>query len=301
MKNSNPSEKNPVPIRHMNFNFDASKAAKYCWDNNSWSSAFILTFSAVIPAGERLVIDAVREFRDKTADPELKARVTGLIGQEATHSKVHEKFNNMYDLKGLPVNELARLSEKVLLELFSKRTPKKTRLAIACGIEHFTAVMAEDIFNGNSDRMDNLDGVTRDFMVWHLIEELEHKSVAFDLYEEMDGSYLHRIAAFILIWSVCVPLGLYGVQQFLNTPGFSQGRKNNREGIKTQFSFFRSYAPTLLSYFRTDFHPDNIDTTDALEHWRGVLFGKKGKLTKFVTKTITVKKKQPLSAVRMAG
>ena len=48
--------------------------------------------SALIPHGEKLVIDAVRARRDEIRDPALRARVSALIGQEAMHSKVHQAF-----------------------------------------------------------------------------------------------------------------------------------------------------------------------------------------------------------------
>lgn len=274
-----------VPIRHMQFDFDASKASKYVWRDNAWSSAYILTFSAFIPAGERFVIDSVRAFREQLQDPELKDRATGLIGQEAMHSKLHAEFNEMYDRKGMPVSRMAKLAEGYLGAIM-RVIPEKTSLAIACGIEHVTAIMAEEVFSHRIEDLDNLDPVVRDFLVWHLLEELEHKSVAFDMYEEIDGSYLHRIAAFMLIWAVSVPCGLISVDQMLKTPGFGQSRKEHREGISEQLGLFMSYAPAFFSYFLPGFHPDKSDTSDLLTEWREKLVGKGGRLAKFITKTI---------------
>ena len=276
----------PVPIRHMKFDFDASRAAKYVWRENAWSSAYILTFSAFIPAGERFVIDSVRAFRDQVKDPELRDRATGLIGQEAMHSKLHAEFNEMYDKKGLPVSRMARFAERYL-DTIMRLIPEKTSLAIACGIEHVTAIMAEEVFSHREDEYHNhLDPVVQDFLIWHLLEELEHKSVAFDMYEEIDGGYLHRVAAFMLIWAVSIPCGLYSVDQMLKTPGFGQSRKANREGIGEQLEMFRSYAPAFFSYFLPGFHPDNSDTSELLARWREKLVGKGGKLARFITKTI---------------
>ena len=276
----------PVPIRHMNFNFDASRAAKYVWRNNAWSSAYILTFSAFIPAGERFVIESVRAYRDKLSDPELRDRATGLIGQEAMHSKLHAEFNEMYDRKGLPVGRMAKFAERYL-DTIMKLIPQKTSLAIACGIEHVTAIMAEEVFSHREGETEaHLDPMVRDFLVWHLLEELEHKSVAFDMYEEIDGSYLHRIAAFMLIWAVSIPCGLYSVDQMLKTPGFAQNRKEHLEGIGEQLGMFMSYAPAFFSYFKPGFHPDNSDTSALLSEWREKLVGKGGALTRFITKTI---------------
>lgn len=286
MRKETKNDSETVPIRHMQFNFDESKAAKYCWNNNSWGSAYILTFSAFIPAGERFVVEAVRAFRDEIQDPELKAKVTSLIGQEATHSRVHAEFNEIYDLKGLPVKAMAEMSEKIYLEYLMPNLPKKTRLAIACAIEHMTALMAEKSFGDNLKDMDMFDTMARDFLVWHLLEELEHKSIAYDLYEYVDGSYLHRMLALFLIVSVSVPAGLYSVRQFLKVPGFSQGKPKNRKGSTYFRKNFFSMYPKLFAYLRPSFHPNDSDTSAMLEQWRENLFGQNGTLSHSVTKII---------------
>lgn len=301
MKKHKSTKQPVVPIRHMDFDFDPSKAPKYCWDNNSWGSGFILTFSAFIPAGERFVIDAVREFRDHTKDPELKERVTGLIGQEAAHSKIHAEFNNMYDIKGLPINKLVKMSEKIYLSFLLPKIPKKTALAIAAGIEHVTAVLAEGAFGRDDGSVDKMQGVTRDFLVWHLLEELEHKSVAYDLYQEIDGGYLHRIFAFLFIWAISVPFGLYALRQILKTPGFNQGRKKNGKGQSYFVDMTRKSSKHFLSYFRRDFHPDDIDTDELLEETIESLFGENGELSEYVTKVITPESRRLANQARMAS
>ena len=107
MSASRASTNPEVPIRHMEFDFDESQVPKYCWNNNAWGSAYILTFSAVLPSGERFIIDAVRELRD---------RATGLIGQEAIHSRIHERFNEIHELKGLPMQRIQALSHRLYVE-----------------------------------------------------------------------------------------------------------------------------------------------------------------------------------------
>ncbi|MDX1693770.1 MAG: metal-dependent hydrolase [Ketobacteraceae bacterium] len=280
-----------APVRHMNFEFDASKASKYVWNDNSWGSAFILTFSAFIPAGEKMVIEAVRNFRDHIDDPVLKAEVNSLIGQEAAHSRIHDEFNQMYDLKGLPIGELARLSERIYMDYLVNNLPRKTVLAMACAVEHVTALLAEKNFSEGIDLYDEYDEPAADFLNWHLLEELEHKSIAYDLYEAVDGRYLHRVVAFVLVWGLSVPLGLYSVDRILKTPGFNQGKKANRAGIRNFGTLFLGTVPKLLAYFRPGFHPNDIDTTDMLLEWREKFFGEQGRLSSKVTKTILPRRK----------
>jgi predicted metal-dependent hydrolase len=36
--------------------------------------------------------------------------------------------------------------------------------------------------------------LAKDLFLWHLLEELEHRTVAFDVYQHVYGTYVHRLA-----------------------------------------------------------------------------------------------------------
>jgi uncharacterized protein len=277
-----------VPIRHPNFHFDPALASKYCHMNNDFSSAFVLTFSSLIPHGERFVIDSVRAYREKIKDPELKARVNGLIGQEAMHSKMHSDFNAMYEAKGLPVNAIDRMGYWYFAKLLSGLLPLRWQLGVTCAIEHGTAIMAEKYFS-EPVQFEYFDDGSRDFLAWHLLEELEHKSVAFDLYQEQVGSYWLRIATFLLFRISVAPLGFLSIRKIMKTPGYRQRGSAEKEGRRFWFGkngFFGSVRAKELAYLRRDFHPNDIDTTQLSAGWGEYMLGDDGVLAPHINKTI---------------
>lgn len=281
-----------VPVRHMQFDFDPSTMAKYCWKDDAFSSAFILTFSALIPHGERLVIDSVRARRDEVRDPDLKARVTGLIGQEAMHSKVHEAFNEAYRAKGLPIDRVERAGEWFFTRLLPRVLDRDMQLAVTCAIEHVTALMAERSFEEPEGR-EMLDRAAHDFLLWHLLEECEHKSVAFDLYEEVCGDLWKRRAGMVLILASSSVVFAWALAQFLATPGFSQGLRKDAQGLAYWFGsrgYFARMQRGMRRFYRRDFHPDQTDTEAALRQWREELFGAQGQLSANLLKTILPKR-----------
>jgi predicted metal-dependent hydrolase len=294
-------EKNRVPIRHLQFDFDPDKASLYCHKNNDFSSAFILTFSTLIPHGERLVIDAVRAYRDKIKDPELKARVNGLIGQEAMHSKIHEEFNAMYEAKGLPIKAIDKMGYWYFIKFLQGVLPLSWQLGVTCAIEHTTALMAEKAFSELSESMEagqgdpkegDLDPITGDFLTWHLLEELEHKSVAFDLYQEQVGSHWLRVASFLFFNITVGPLGVLSIRKIMKTPGYKQKGNANKEGKQFWFGkggYFDSLRPKIYAYLKADFHPDNVDTTEMLERWGNYYLGEEGELRANITKIVEPK------------
>ena len=44
----------------------------------------------------------------------------------------------------------------------------------------------------------DLDPTVRALWVWHALEEVEHKSVAFDVYRAAGGGYIRRVALMLL-------------------------------------------------------------------------------------------------------
>ena len=282
-----------VPVRHVKFEFDPSTMAKYCFKDDAFSSAFILTFSTFIPHGERLVIDAVRARRDEIRDPELRERVTGLIGQESMHARVHRDFNAAYQAKGLPIDRIDRLGRWFFTRALPRTLSPDMLLAVTCAIEHVTAMMAEAAFSA-PENADQLDPPARDFLHWHLLEECEHKSVAMDVYREVEGSELTRKAAMFFILATAGSLFVYAIPTFLATPGFSQGRLRARAGRAFWFGprgYFAQLVPGALRYLRSDFHPDQTDTGELLETWRERLFGPDGELSGYVVKTVHTSKR----------
>lgn len=290
-----------VPIRHMEPDFDESEVARYCADENAWYSACVLTFSALLLAGERFIIDSVRDLRDQIDDPKLRHRATERIDQGATRSRIHRTFNELYALKGLPMRRIEELSYNVYVGTILPRLSARNRLAIACGIEHMTTVVAAEVLGSQPEEIESLDQTAREFLAWRLLKELEDKSVAFDIYKELGGGSIRRILALLGLWAVSIPLGVYSVDRMLKTPGFDQGLKDRREGYRRLWNFFLDFSPRLVDYFRPDFHPDNINTSDLVEAWKEKLVGKKGALARKVARTVTPDARQYNSTQRLTG
>ncbi len=74
---------------------------------------------------------------------------------------------------------------------FSEHKSLAWNLAYAEGFEAYTAAgaraqMSERVFDYMKDPI-------RDLMLWHIMEEMEHRTVAFDAYETISGRYWYRL------------------------------------------------------------------------------------------------------------
>jgi uncharacterized protein len=140
------------------------------------ATAFFNALSAAFPQGETFFIESVRRYRDQ-ADPVLNEQIAAFIQQEAMHTREHLAFNRLikdagYDTSAMDAHVRRRL------DVARARHPL-AQLAVTVGLEHFTAILARQLL----EEREPLPGAPADIVKlwqWHAIEELEHKSVAFD-------------------------------------------------------------------------------------------------------------------------
>ncbi len=223
---------------------------------------FMNALSLFFPAGERMFIDAVRDYRDQIPDPDLKKAATAFIGQEAVHSREHAEYNKLMGRAGLPAEKLDEFVWTLLAHL-KKRTPRSFPLSGTIALEHFTALMGNSILN----HPDVIEGSQEDYTrmwQWHALEEIEHKSVAYDVYEKCMGrgplAYGERVAGMAIATSIFWPL--VAVFYARMTQASPECRKAGWRGhLKVANTLFgrpgilRRQMPEWLAYFKYGFHP----------------------------------------------
>ena len=283
----------PVPIRHFNFGFNPQELDPKFYLQKEWASAYFAALSIFLTYGEDLVIETARYHRDFIHDPILKQRVTSLIGQEAIHSKLHNEYNNTMIPNHLPVKLYRFLAEKVFEHTFLK-FPQPLKLSMMAGIEHFTAVLAEYMMKNEQNFFHSDDEKARALWMWHMLEESEHKDIAYDVYQTLSGNYPLRIAGFIIAFmTVMVGVGLGALfLPFLRHPQniiSSQFWKEATESWSLLFGpqrgVFGSSLNHILDYFRSDFHPNDHDTSEYLAYYKDkLLHPENGILTPFFVK-----------------
>ncbi|MDF1780203.1 MAG: metal-dependent hydrolase [Alcanivoracaceae bacterium] len=282
-----------VPIRHMEFNFDPAEADTRFFRNSIMASAYFEALSIFLTFGEDLVIDTARYHRQFLTDPELKRRVTALIGQEAIHSKMHSEWNDVLAKHHFPVPLYQFLADKVF-EYGFKKLPNRMQLSLMSGIEHFTAVLAEHMMKNEDIFYESSDERQRAMWMWHMLEESEHKDIAYDVYQTLSGNYALRMSGFFLAFFTIlflIPVATAAIPllrkprdllklSFWKDVKYSIGLlAGPKEGI------WGSTLPHLLDYVRRDFHPNDHDTSAYLEYFKEkLLHPETGLLTPYMVK-----------------
>ncbi|AXI01492.1 metal-dependent hydrolase [Aquirhabdus parva] len=250
-----------IPVRRMGFEFDDA-IPKFWFEQNSYLSMLMTALSCTFPEGERMFIRAVRRFQDGIRDPQLQQDVRAFIGQEANHGKEHEAFNAFMARKGLPIDDVMAFVKKGIA-FQEKRLSPERMLAKTCALEHFTALFAEKILS-SPELLEKMDEGLRPLWLWHAIEESEHKSVAFDVYQEQVNNYWLRVSEMATV-SVLFTFftGLHTVELLLATHELK-----NTTAMRKAFTtllgkngFFRGMLPHYLAYYRRDYHPAQVDSS----------------------------------------
>lgn len=282
-----------IPIRHMKFDFDPAQVDHRFYMDAELASAYFASLSIFLTRGEDLVIDTARYHRDFITDPLLKQRVTSLIGQEAIHSKMHEELNDAYLIRDLPV-KLFRTWAGWAFEYGFERLPQPMKLSLMAGIEHFTAVLAEYMMNHEEVFFRSQDEKQRAIWMWHMLEESEHKDIAFDVFQELSNNYLLRIAGFfpaLITILVLISAASFLVPFYRNPKNLISLRYwkeipyNFRLIFGLKDGVYGSSFKHIFDYLRPDFHPNDHDTSEFLEYYKEKLLNPKtGLLTPYLTK-----------------
>jgi uncharacterized protein len=244
-------------------------------------SHVVAMLSAMFPDGEEFFVRSVRAFRDEVHDPTLRGHVKGFIGQEAMHGREHRAFNDRLASLGYPTKGMERFVDKSL-RIRERLWSAKSNLAATAALEHYTATLAEVLLADESARAHFDVPEVRSLLLWHALEESEHKAVAFDVYRDVGGTERMRrlmmdltTVAFLLVLVTSTTVSI------LMDPAT---RRHPLRVLGSVAALRRSpfVRPAVLrrirAYNRPGFHPDDLDATELVEHWRAELFGADGAL-----------------------
>lgn len=268
------SETNVIPmnmpqVRRPEFGLE-NNFPKYYADGNPFLSHLLNSLHVVFPEGEKLFIRSVKFFQDDIKDPQLKARVKGFIGQETQHMAQHEKIWDTFESQGVKVREFDawyaknayETVEGTIRKVFGEETYKKLALAVTCALEHYTATLAEVAIDPEINAMEGFDENMKALLMWHAAEEIEHKSVAFDVMQLVDGSQITKNAGMVIGTWALLWYGAVGTVKFMMED--EEVKLTDLPGIFAQKApklakVVSAMVPKLLQYFRPDFHPDQMN------------------------------------------
>ncbi|HWA65776.1 MAG TPA: metal-dependent hydrolase [Mycobacteriales bacterium] len=267
-------------IRPRRVGFDWEPTPLHWIPGEPVASHIIDVLHLLLPAGERWFVHVYKQVLPLIDDDRLRADVKGFMGQEAVHSRAPAAVLDHLRANGLDPDPFVRRVEWMFGKLLGDDpylpTPKRRwlleRVAIIAAIEHFTAVLGAWVLDSPAFDAAGADPTMLDLLRWHGAEEVEHRSVAFDVFRAVSNSWFSRIRSMIVSAIAMAYLWRRGMR-FLcaadptyvgPAPTFNDFRRAAKKGLLPTPGMLALAVPR---YCRRDYHPSQeADTQDALDY-----------------------------------
>jgi predicted metal-dependent hydrolase len=246
--------------RNIKFPFE-SGIPKAWLNKNLFQSHAGNGLTLIFPEGERFFIRSVRAYADQIQDPVLKKKVASFIAQEVQHGREHERVFDTLREQGFNLDKFLKPHYNLIYNKIEPILPKAVRLADTAALEHYTAAFAEYALKSGFLR-DGAHPVMADLFHWHAAEEIEHKSVTYDVMMNAGISYPTRVLGMLiatpLLFTSWVGATLTLLKQDPDVKALSlvQMVISSRKPL-AEIMFHMSYA--FFEYLMPGFHPSQRD------------------------------------------
>jgi predicted metal-dependent hydrolase len=266
-------------IRPRRVRFDWADTPVHWIPGDPQTTHTINVLHLLLPAGEKWFVDVYRQALPLITDEQLREDVKGFMGQEAVHSRAHAVVLDHLADQGIDASPYTRRIEWMFGHVlgdrpFGRRAPSwfrpfwlRQRLAVIAAIEHFTAVMGMWVIDSPGLDRAGADPVMLDLLRWHGAEEVEHRSVAFDLYQHLSGSYVRRLQTMLGAVTMMTYLWIQGTRFLIHAdpthPPKATWRHLWRSTRTGRMPEVKDLALAVPRYLRPAFHPSREGSTEA--------------------------------------
>ena len=252
----------PMTVRRMKFDFTPEMERVFVKGDPQMSYTFLGTWM-MLPYLEPYLIRSMRQALPHITDPALAEDLKRFCAQEGEHYKQHAQANELIRnlLPGFAALKAIEAELDAEFKRFSKDKPLKFNLAYAEGFESMTSAMSRTQLELHMfDRTDSpLGALAR----WHVMEEVEHRSVAFDVYEHIVGSYWYRLRTGLWAQRHFIGWGTRLAKAMMAADPDTMARFQDAEAVAARkdymAGFWKRAMPRLLRTYLPNYDPRTVD------------------------------------------
>ncbi|QNP61739.1 metal-dependent hydrolase [Streptomyces genisteinicus] len=237
---SSTEDHDDLVLRARDVHFDWGALPLHWIPGRPMATHVVNVLHLLLPEGERWFVRTFREAVPMITDEKLREEVLGFIGQEAMHAEAHQGVLDHLLTQGLDPEPYVRqvefvfgrvLGERPGLPAGRSREHVVERVAIIAAVEHFTAFLGDWVLNADGLDRAGADPVMLDLLRWHGAEEVEHRSVAYDLLRHLDPGYRRRVRTLFIAGPVLFHLWIRGARFLMAAdPSLPRGAKPTWRG-----------------------------------------------------------------------
>ncbi len=260
------TEANRMTVRRMRFPYGEGALAH--WNRARPEFSHIVNGgSLAMPYLEPYLIETMRKARTQIADPKLQKDVDLYIAQEATHFRQHQQWNKrLADMgyKSVPAHE-AQLKQDY--DAFAAKRSFTFNLAYAEGFEAMGLTVGNMLVEDREYLFKDADPAVTSMILWHFVEEIEHKTVTFDVFKALDGRYSWRIygLAYATVHIFFRTWAAY--RQMLIEDGRWYNLRNRLTLYRLLGRMFAKLLPRLARILKPSYDPREVEDPSWVEQW----------------------------------
>lgn len=263
------SKHHGILIRRIQFEYPDDLPVHWHPDKLEWSQV-VNACSLLMPYLEPFLIDSVRQAQPLMEDPALQEEAKAYIGQEANHYRQHRNFNEIVINQGY---EELRQYEQLLTEDYERfrKRDLRFRLAYTAGFETMALAIGHMLVNHRRFFFEGADPAVSSLVLWHFVEELEHKTSAFYIYQYLYGGsvtgYLYRAYRLITTIGHTVGRSRQAFRQIMRIDGLHRDRRSWWRSRWLMLRISLWVLPKLLHGALPWHRPERINDPRWVKEW----------------------------------
>ncbi|OYU14159.1 MAG: hypothetical protein CFE37_12525 [Alphaproteobacteria bacterium PA4] len=223
--------------------------------------------SLAMPYLEPYLIDTMRQARAKLDDPALIADIDCYIGQEATHYRQHQQFNRQLADRGYAAVPQMEAVLKADYQGFARNRSFTFNLAYAEGFEAMALTIGHMLIADRDHLFGDGDPAVASLILWHFVEEIEHKSATYDVFMALDGRYRWRLYGLFYALFHIMGRARQGYRLLLCEDGLWSGWRARLRRYRLLLRIFGGLLPRLLHVLKPGYNPRDVPDPVWAQAW----------------------------------
>jgi predicted metal-dependent hydrolase len=258
-----------LKVRSIDFQFTDDIPTEWNGHNPGWANAFhYLCFMA--PGFERYFVRSVGRAIKDIRDPAVAEDARLFCRQEGQHARHHVAQLHMLERRYPGIESIiSQITEHY--DLLYEQESIPFHLAYMAVVEATFAPVTRFIIVNREHLFDDPDPRMASFMMWHFVEEYEHRHSAHDIFEDVVGSYTYRLRSTPkIVRHLAQAVGIIrtNIDRYI-PPGESGLLASESTGFlrRVPWSERARVTKDLLATLLPSYRPDHVQLPTWVQEW----------------------------------
>lgn len=256
-----------MTVRRMRFPY--ADPAQAHWNKaRPEFSQIVNAGSLAMPYLEPYMIETMKKAKERITDPQLLKDIDLYIAQEATHFRQHQQWNKRLADVGYACIAPHEAQLKQDYDAFATKRSFTFNIAYAEGFEAMGLTLGHMLVEDREYLFKGADPAVTSMILWHFVEEIEHKTVTYDVFKALDGRYTWRIYGLAYATGHIFFRTWQAYRQLLIEDGSWHHVSNRLKLYGLLGRMFRKLLPRLARILKPSYDPREVEDPAWVMEWR---------------------------------